>query len=238
MFSRTSQPRAGSKGSKRTPGAQKSAPSADVVYRSVKEQIVDGTLAPGGWLVEAELADQFQVSRTPVREALKRLVAERLAAHDPFRGTIVRSVDPREAAEIGEMREVHDGLAARLAASRITESLLKEMVDVQAQLVLAVNSNRISDAASYNARFHQLLYEAAGNKRLAEVSGGLQDFVRRYTIGAISDAGRAAAVIVEHDRILQALQNRSPAEAEEAARSHGRACMLWSPAWSVRDGIN
>jgi DNA-binding GntR family transcriptional regulator len=210
----------------------KSAPSADVVYRNLRERIIEGQLPAGSWLVEAELATQFHVSRTPVREALKRLIAERLAAHDAFRGTIVRGVDPREATEIGEMREVHEGLAARLAASRATDEQLSELDYIQAQLVAALRNNRFAEAASHNARFHELLYAAAGNQRLAEVARGLQDFVRRYTVEAISDPNRAAAIISEHTIILEALRARNPTEAEAAARTHCQACLFWSPSWA------
>jgi DNA-binding GntR family transcriptional regulator len=211
---------------------EKNASSADVVYRTLRERIIEGHLPPGSWLVEAELATQFRVSRTPVREAFKRLIAERLASHDAFRGTIVRPVDPREATEIGEMREVHEGLAARLAASRATEEQLNELDYVQAQLVLVLQKSRFADAAGHNARFHELIYTAAGNQRLAELARGLQDFVRRYTAEAISDANRAASIISEHSHILKALRARNSAEAEAAARAHCQACLFWSPSWS------
>jgi len=213
-------------------GGEKNAPSADVVYRTLRERIIEGELAAGAWLVEAELATQFRVSRTPVREALKRLIAERLAAHDAFRGTIVRPVDPREATEIGEIREVHEGLAARLAASRATDEQLDELDYVQAQLVLVLRSNRFAEAANHNARFHELLYSAARNRRLAEVAQGLQDFVRRYTVEAISDSNRATSIVSEHNDILKALRARNPAQAEAAARAHCQACLFWSPSWT------
>jgi len=213
--------------------ARKKSPSnADAVFKQLREQIIGGLLTTGSWLVEAELATQFGVSRTPVREALKRLVAQGLAAHDAFRGTIVRPVDPREAAEIGEIREFHEGLAARLAATRATDTQLDELDYVQAQLVLVLKSNRFAEAARHNAQFHELVYAAAGNQRLAQVASGLQDFVRRYTVEAIADKGRAAAIVSEHQRILKALRSRDPAEAEHAARAHCQACMFWSPAWS------
>src|SRR5262249_19291819 len=92
--------------------------SSERVYQALKAEIISVQRPAGSWLVETELAADFQVSRTPVREALKRLTVEGLVAHDPYRGTIVRAIDLREAAEICEIHEVHDGLAARLAAQR------------------------------------------------------------------------------------------------------------------------
>jgi DNA-binding GntR family transcriptional regulator len=129
------------------------------------------------------------------------------------------------------MREIHEGLAARLAASRATDEQLNELDYIQAQLVLVLRNSRFAEAAHHNARFHELLYSAAGNRRLAEVARGLQDFVRRYTVEAISDPNRAAAIVSEHTHILKALRARNPAEAEAAARAHCQACLFWSPSW-------
>jgi DNA-binding GntR family transcriptional regulator len=213
--------------------AQDSTSSAERVYHTLRKRILEGSLLPGQWLVEAEIAGSFQVSRTPVREALKRLVTEGLAAHDAFRGTIVRAVDPAEAAEIGEMREVHDGLAARLAARRASHDQLERLRTSQDRLQASLAQGRLAAAAKANSQFHELLYEAAGNRRLAQIARSLQDFVRRYTVAAIGDPQRATAIVNEHERILQALEARDSEAAEEAARAHGRACAFWSPGWAA-----
>src|SRR5690242_16601242 len=91
--------------------------SSERVYRGLREQILTGNLAPAVRLVELQLAQHFAVSRTPVREALKRLIAEGLVVADANRGMIVRDVDPAEVEDIYVVRESLDGLAARLAAT-------------------------------------------------------------------------------------------------------------------------
>src|SRR5919199_1903542 len=93
-------------------------PSSERIYRALREQILAASLPPCSRLVEEQLAARFRVSRTPVREALKRLVVEGLLVHDPLRGLVVRDFDPREADELGELREMMEGYAARLAARR------------------------------------------------------------------------------------------------------------------------
>src|SRR5438128_2451017 len=95
-------------------------PSGERVYRALKDAILSGELPANSRLVELSLAKQFGVSRTPVREALKRLTAEYLATLDPVRGMIVRGMDPQEIEEAYTLREVLEGLAARLAAQHMT----------------------------------------------------------------------------------------------------------------------
>ncbi|HEY3058083.1 MAG TPA: GntR family transcriptional regulator, partial [Chloroflexota bacterium] len=97
-------------------------PNSERVYRSLRDQILTGALAPLTRLVELQVAHQFAVSRTPVREALKRLIAEGMVVGDPQRGMVVRDVDPAEVEDIYIIREVLDGLAARLAAGRASDT--------------------------------------------------------------------------------------------------------------------
>src|SRR5690348_17070326 len=109
-------------------------PSSERVYRSLRDRIVTRGLPPGARLVELELAQQFDSSRTPVREALKRLSAEGLVSIDPARGMVVREIDPAEAEDIYVIREVIDGLAGRLAAPRVTDddvTKLRVLMDTQ-----------------------------------------------------------------------------------------------------------
>src|SRR5262245_902855 len=102
-------------------------PSSERVYRALRDRIVEGTLPPGTRLTEMDLAQQFDSSRTPVREALKRLSAEGLVSTDPARGLIVRDLDAAEAEEIFVIREVIDGLAGRLAAPRVSDDDLTKL---------------------------------------------------------------------------------------------------------------
>jgi DNA-binding GntR family transcriptional regulator len=205
--------------------------SSERVYQALKAEILSERRPPGSWLVETELAADFHVSRTPVREALKRLTVEGLVAHDPYRGTIVRAIDVLEAVEICEIHEVHDGLAARLAAQRASAGSLARLAWLLDVMRDHLCRGALESLVEANAEFHDLLYELAGNERLTSMARGLADSLRRFSRGALTDRERAAEVLREHERIVRALESRDPAAAEFAARAHGRACMSWTHAW-------
>src|SRR5690606_22768689 len=123
----------------------------------------------------------FGVSRTPVREALKRLAAENLVLADPARGMIVHAPDTGEIEDVFIVREALDGLAARLAAHRITPSELARLRLIVDTMREAIKAERREQILISNQRFHDVIYSAAGNPMLARVASDLRDFVRRFT---------------------------------------------------------
>jgi DNA-binding GntR family transcriptional regulator len=202
------------------PTRLESGPSSERVYREIRRMILSGALEPNARMVELQLASQFGVSRTPIREALKRLVAEDLVSVDPLRGMVVRDVDSIELEEIYIIREALESLAARLAAERVTPTDL-------AKLRLLMDLMRDSQRAGHweafvqaNIKFHDIVHHAAGNRRLRLLTGSLQDFVRRFSTTAFNNPERGLEVLAEHEKIIAALEARSPEEAEAAARGH------------------
>ena len=195
-------------------------PSSERVYLAIKQAIFSGDLPPHQRLVELSLARRFGVSRTPVREALKRLCAEGLATVDPTRGTIVRGAEPQEVEEIYAIREVLDGLAARMAARTISETALTRLaalVDVMSSAIEETNKETLVQA---NIRFHGIIYQAAGNQRLSNLNQSLTEFVRRFSSAAFESTERDVEVVAEHGRLLDALRDRDESEAERVAREH------------------
>jgi DNA-binding GntR family transcriptional regulator len=195
-------------------------PNSERVYRSLRDQILTGALAPLTRLVELHVAQQFAVSRTPVREALKRLIAEGLVVGDPMRGMVVRDVDPAEVEDIYIIREVLDGLAARLAASRASATDLVRLQLLMELMQESAGAQRWEAVVQINIKFHEVLYSAAGNERLALIGRSLQDGVRRYSPRALSDPERVAAVLREHAEIVRALEAHDLDGAEASARRH------------------
>ena len=195
-------------------------PSSERVYRALRDQILTGALAPRTRLVELQVAHQFAVSRTPVREALKRLIAEGLVVGDPLRGMVVRDVDPAEVDDIYIIREVLDGLAARLAATHATPTDLIRLHLLMELMAESAAAHRWEAVVQINVKFHEVLYSAAGNDRLALIGRSLQDAVRRYSPRALSDPERVAAVLKEHAAIVRAIEAHDLAAAELSARSH------------------
>jgi DNA-binding GntR family transcriptional regulator len=195
-------------------------PNSERVYRALRDQILTGALAPLTRLVELHVAQQFAVSRTPVREALKRLIAEGLVVGDALRGMVVRDVDPAEVEDIYIIREVLDGLAARLAAARATPTDLTRLHLLMEMMEESASAQRWEAVVQINIKFHEVLYTAAGNDRLALIGRSLQDAVRRYSPRALSDPDRVAAVLKEHAAIVRAIEEHHLQAAEVSARSH------------------
>jgi hypothetical protein len=134
-----------------------------------------------------------------VREALKRLAAENLVLADPARGMIVHAPDAGEIEDVFVVREALDGLAARLAAHRITPSELSRLRLIVDTMRQAIQSDRREQIVIANQRFHDVIYAAAGNAMLARVASDLRDFVRRFTTLPFASPDRVEHVLAEHE---------------------------------------
>jgi DNA-binding GntR family transcriptional regulator len=193
---------------------------SEFVYRSLKEQIISGALAPDMRLIELAIAAEFGVSRTPVREALKRLAVENLVLADPARGMVVHAPDAREIEDVFIVREALDGLAARLAAHRITPSELARLRVVVDSMQQAIGEGRREQVVVANTHFHDVIYGAAGNEMLERLGRDLREFVRRFTTLPFASPERVDHVLTEHRNIVEALEKHDPEAAEAASRAH------------------
>lgn len=208
-------------------------PSSERVYRTLRDHIVEGKLLPGTRLVELELAAQFASSRTPVREALTRLTAEGLVAQDGVRGTVVRELDPAEAEEIYVLREVIDGLAGRLAASRVNADdvvQLRLLIDTQHDCIAEGDWLELMRA---NRRFHEVIYRATGSRHLTEIAINLHDRVRAFSLRCFASGDRAPSEVDEHVAIADALAAHDATAAEHASQQHVVQTRAHHARWAV-----
>lgn len=195
-------------------------PAAEVAYLTLREAIYREILPGGEPLHEADLASALQVSRTPVREALARLLAEGLVAYHPPRGLVVREVTPQEIEDVFEVRFGIDPLAARLAAQRASQgelTMLRSLLDQMEEATAQEDWDRLVGVA---LRFHQVLYEATRNARLAELATKLYAFVHRAPQSTLRDPERARRALQEHRELLEAIAARDPDRAEATMRAH------------------
>ena len=195
-------------------------PASERIYSLMKERILSGQLPSGSRLVELSLASELGVSRTPIREALKRLRVEGLITVDPVRGMIVRMIDPHEVEDFYITREVLDGLAARLAAQRISSDQLLRLQTIVDAMESAVERSDHAQMVLANIRFHDAVFRAASNEWLLSLGHSLIDFVRLLSAAAFTDPARDLEVVEEHRQILAALEARDPEAAEAASRRH------------------
>lgn len=193
---------------------------AETVHGCLRAAVISGLLQPGTPLREDELAQLFDVSRTPVREAMLRLEAEHLAERMPRRGMVVSKVSPDEILEIYLVRASLDGLSARLAASSATPMEIDELRWVNGQLRDAAEAKAYDRMSGLNLRFHELVCRASRNTVLIVFISQIHDRVRRFPGSTTSRGKRAFDALEEHDAIIQAIEARDPDAAERAARLH------------------
>ncbi len=207
----------------------------EYVFRQLKDQIITGVLAPGSRLVESNVAEQFGVSRTPVREALQRLAAEDLIDVDPMRGMVVHAPDASEIDDVLVVRASLDGLAASLAAQKITESQLARLRLVVEAMSQGATADRREQIVMANRRFHDIIYAAAGNARLERIAGELRGYVRRFSTPPSASPERVKHVLTEHRALLAALEAHDPDSAREASDRHLAAARAYVARLELED---
>ncbi|MFF3572116.1 GntR family transcriptional regulator [Nocardia jiangxiensis] len=193
----------------------------EAVYKQLLDRIFTGELPPGAPLSVPALAAALDVSRSPVRDSVQRLVADGLAVHTPHAGARVAHVDEREIADVLAVRELLDGYAAREATLRASTSdvrRLAALVEGQ-QARLAEPADALAEAR-HDLEFHTAVRDLAGNRALSDALHRLDAKAHLYNTGLWSDeAGRRFAV-AEHVAIVHAIEIGDAACAERAAAAH------------------
>lgn len=185
----------------------------DALMRAIRE----GTYAPGDRLREAEVSERLGLSRTPVREALRRLEADGIVVHRPRAGATIRRLDHGEVVELYEMRIVLERTAAELAAKHGTEAEFDTLDALNARIGEARDPAR---AAAVNGDFHRTLYRAGRNRFLLESARALNNALLLLGPTTYTDADRIAEVTRQHRDIVDALRAGDPEAAGAAAEAH------------------
>lgn len=192
----------------------------EIAYGRLKEAIQAGDLGPGQRIREKEMASWLEMSRTPVREALRRLEADGLLTFAPYRGMVISELDHQAVMELYSMREVLEGTAAGLAARHASDAEIEVLKDIVAnELDDASNPRRI---ASQNKHFHGALYRAAHNRYLLKTLNVLSDAMALLGMTTMAITGRSTTAHGEHLAVVAAIDARDPSAAEAAMRGHIR----------------
>lgn len=191
----------------------------DSVYSDVRDAIVSGELAPGTKLSVPALAARLGVSRSPVREAVLRLTQEKLATEEPRRGSVVANIDAAELSRLYEVREVMEGLAARLAVEHSGRRLIGQLAAVLEEHQRAVDDADVAAHMEIDQRFHRMIRAAAGNPEVVHMLDGIQARVQLAMRTTTITAGPRHA-LADHRRIHAAFRRGDPAAAEREARAH------------------
>lgn len=191
---------------------------AEYVEARIREAIQSGRYQPGARLRETEIAERLKVSRTPVREALRRLEAAGLLGFVPWRGVVVTEFDRRQVIELYAMRAILEGAAAGLAARQVQPAEI-DLLDALLARAEAAEDDP-ARLASINREFHQAIQAAAHNRYLTQTLDGLRNALALLRGTTFALPGRAAEAQNEHRAILDAIKAHDAEAAEAAARAH------------------
>lgn len=191
---------------------------ADFVSNRIRQAIREGQYQPGERIREAEVAEWLDVSRTPVREALRRLESDGVVTFESWRGVVVSELDHQQIAELYAMRRILEGAAARMAAKHIRASELDLLWQIHQQAASFLRQPE--KLAQLNRQFHQIIAKAAHNRYLASNLDQMENGLTLLKGTTFMVKNRPAAALQEHLQMLQAIENGDAARAEELARIH------------------
>ncbi len=195
-------------------------PLREVVSEALREAITTGILKPGERLMEIQMAEELGVSRTPVREAIRRLELEGFLVMVPRRGTYVSDLSIKDINEVFEIRTALDVLAAGLAAERITEEELEQMERLLVTIGEYIDNGQADKIVDADTEFHDVLYRASRNDRLVGIISNLREQITRFRSISMAYPGRLINTLGEHRRLVEAIAQRDPELAQQYAREH------------------
>jgi DNA-binding GntR family transcriptional regulator len=194
--------------------------ATELVTDALREAIITGLLAPGTWLREDEVARDLSVSRTPVREAFRRLADEQLLVKTAHQGTMVASISFQDVISLYAVRVPLEGTVARFAAQRRTDELVEQLDLLQKDMTAAADRHDAGSMATINRHFHRALSDASGNLYLQRFMLQIENAVRRLPSTTYSSPSRQQTVLTEHQAIIDAVDAGDPDRAFEAAVEH------------------
>lgn len=180
-------------------------PLRDVVFNTLRQAILTGELKPGERLMEIHLANKLGVSRTPIREAIRKLELEGLVTMIPRRGAEVAQITEKSMNDVLEIRRALDALCVELACERITEEDLGRLKQACKAFEAAVRTKDIKKVAQADVELHDIIVQATGNQRLVQLINNLSEQMYRYRFEYIKDIGQHQRLIEEHRMIYESI---------------------------------
>ena len=195
-------------------------PLRDVVFKKLRKAILTGELKPGERLMEIHLANRLGVSRTPIREAIRKLELEGLVTMLPRRGAEVAQITEKSLKDVLEVRRALDALCAELACDRISEEGMEDLKEACAQFEKATKSKDATVIAKADVALHDIIVAATGNQRLVQLVNNLAEQMYRYRFVYIKDESQHERLIEEHRMIYESIRKKDKEAAARAAKLH------------------
>ena len=196
-------------------------PLRDVVFNTLRQAILKGELKPGERLMEIQLANKLGVSRTPVREAIRKLELEGLVLMIPRKGAEVAEITRQEMEDVLEVRTALEELAVKDACDHITDAQLSELKKASNEFKKALLEGKdLVTCADADMHFHDVILSATNNRRLIQMLNNLSEQMYRYRMEYLKDERTHKTLIEEHDAIRRALKKHDKVKAGAAIRVH------------------
>lgn len=195
-------------------------PLREIVFESLRGAIISGTLKPGERLMEVQLAEKLGVSRTPIREAIRKLELEGLVVMMPRRGAYVADFSIKDITDVLEIRASLEGLASALAALRITEDEIEELEMTAVRFNQAIEEGDFDKIVQLDIDFHDIIFKATRNEKLMQINNNLREQVQRFRIMYINKSNKSKELADQHYAIAEAISSRDMDLAEKLAKNH------------------
>ena len=195
-------------------------PLRDVVFNTLRQGILTGELKPGERLMEIHLANKLGVSRTPIREAIRKLELEGLVTMIPRRGAEVAQITEKSLKDVLEVRRALDALSVELACDRINDEELAALGKACESFEKAVSTGDPKKIAQADVEFHNIIVKAAGNTRLVQLINNLSEQMYRYRFEYIKDVSTHEQLIAEHRILFDCIRNKDKTTAAKTAKLH------------------
>lgn len=195
-------------------------PLRDVVFQTLRQAILRGELEPGERLMEIQLANKLGVSRTPIREAIRKLELEGLVLMIPRRGAIVAEITEKSLKDVLEVRKALEELSVQLACERITEEEIEQLKDAAKNFEEALKTEDVTAFAEADVQFHDVIYFSTQNQRLIQLLYNLREQMYRYRVEYLKRKEVHPTLLEEHNYIIQCLEKRDKFGATKAISTH------------------
>ncbi len=191
-----------------------------IIFEKIREDVLNGVYKNGEKIVEAKLAEELGVSRTPVREALKQLELDGLVENIPNRGVVVKGISQQDVEDIYTIRVAIEGIAAKWASERISDQEIEDLKEVYELMEFYTYRKDPDKTFELNSKFHEIIYKSTRSRYLEHVLKDFQLFIKSARSKSLKSDGRLEHALEEHKQILDAFMERDVEKSVEAVLHH------------------
>lgn len=195
-------------------------PLRDVVFNTLRQAILRGELKPGERLMEIQLANKLGVSRTPIREAIRKLELEGLVLMIPRKGAEVADITEKSLRDVLEVRKALEELAVQLTCDKITKEQIRELEEAADEFKKILKSSDVTEIAEADVHFHDVIYKATDNQRLIQLLNNLGEQMYRYRVEYLKNPEAYPQLVAEHEEIIRHIERKEKEKATEIVCKH------------------